>query len=202
MKIIDFALDLETLAKEPDAAIIEIACKRFYLGESADRIAVTSDVVNATSCILYGMRVSEDTVSWWKEKPMEERERLMQTGIGIKDALLVLGKFILTEIAESEATGVRIWCEGTDFDIAIIRNAYRTVFGNETKIPWKYNEVRDARTFIWEGMRILEPGVENPFEAIPPMENWRKHEALSDCENLAHNVQYVWKRLNDKIRGV
>lgn len=197
-KIIDFALDLETLSKRPTAAIIEVACKRFDFTDLGDNYVPFSEVVNATSCAMYGLSFDEDTCKWWADKKDYEKVRFIKEAQGLREVLGKLSTYIEDAISESKADGIRVWCQGTDFDIAILRNAYRAVYGNDVT-PWKYDEVRCARTYIKESVRLLDPNLDNCYDYIPKREGWAKHEALSDCENLIHNVRYVYRKLNEKV---
>ena len=63
---------------------------------------------------------------------------------------------------DSKADELMIWTQGTDFDIAVLRNAYRVVFGDEKSIPWHFRNVRDARTYFLEIASVFEPDVEDP----------------------------------------
>lgn len=65
----------------------------------------------------------------------------------------------------------------------------------EKNLPWKYLNVRDSRTFIYEGVRLIDPTVEDPYSIIPHSDGWVEHDAMSDCRQLIHNVTWV----NDKI---
>ncbi len=201
-KRIDFAIDLETLATSYNAAIISIALKPFSV--SGGRIYFPNGykdefflAVDATSCIMQGMDVDPGTCYWWAGQSKEAKEQF-------KDPYplrFALGKMIDYVQSIKEANGackIRVWSQGTDFDIPILRNACRKV-GEET--PWHYNDVVDARTFIREGIRLLEIPCANPYDAIPPMDGYVKHDAMSDVNKLIHNVTWVNGQLKNAIMG-
>lgn len=197
-KVVNIALDLETLSRRSTAAIIGIAAKAFSLGESKVTGEKTEffKAVDGTSCAMYGFDIDPATVKWWSEKPEEAKEQFSFTS-NVKYALMNLTDFIKEVKAENGTDEVVIWCQGTDFDISILRNAYVEVFKDreEKELPWKFINVRDSRTFIYEGVRLIDPTVDDPYSIIPHSDGWVEHDAMSDCRQLIHNVTWV----NDKI---
>lgn len=197
-KIVNIALDIETLSTHPTAAIIGIAAKAFSLGEN--KVVEESsyfNAVDATSCVMHGLDIDPDTVKWWSEQKEATKEQY-KTSCSIWYALGGLGIFIDKVKSANGADDVMIWCQGTDFDIAILRNAFIKVNNDraERTVPWNYRNVRDARTYILEGMRYIAPSVEDPYSVIPKDPNWEQHNALSDCDHLIHNVTWVNEKLD------
>ena len=200
-KVVNIAVDIETLSKRPTAAIIGIAAKAFSLGESVvEENDGFRSAVDATSCAMLGMDFDNATVKWWSEKPEEAKEQFCY-GYNIRCVLRNLSDFIKGEKEKNGADEVIIWCQGTDFDIAILRNAF--VLANndraEKTIPWKFTNVRDSRTFIHEGVRLIDPSVEDPYSIIPKKPNWVEHDAMSDCGQLIHNVTWVYSKLTEML---
>ena len=196
-KGVNIAVDIETLSKRSTAAIIGIAAKAFSLGENkAKEVSVFKYAVDATSCAMLGMDFDNETVEWWSKKPADVKEQF-KYGYSIGTALHELTAFINDIKKLNDADEVIVWCQGTDFDIPILRNAF--VLANndraEKTIPWKFTNVRDSRTFIHEGVRLIDPTAEDPYSIIPENKNWVEHDAMSDCDQLIHNVTWV----NDKI---
>lgn len=197
-KVINIAVDTETLSKRSTAAVIGIAARAF----DPDGGCVTGEdkefhiSIDATSCAMLGMDFDPGTVDWWSRKPEEVKKQFESTE-SIQSALRKLGIFIGDIKLENEADIVRVWCQGTDFDIPILRNAY--VLANndreEKTIPWKYSEVRDSRTYILEGIRLIAPDCDDPYSIIPKRSDWKKHDAPSDVDQLIHNVQWVTRKL-------
>lgn len=200
-KTINIALDLETLSKRTTAAIIGIAAKAFSLGENkVKEEAKFFQGVDATTCAMLGLDIDPDTVKWWSEKPQQAKEQFGYNH-ALRWALNDLCEFVKKVKEDNEADEVHVWCQGTDFDIAVIRNAFVVANNDraEKTIPWKYVNVRDSRTFIFEGIRLLYPSVEDPYSVIPEKKDWVEHDAMSDCDQLIHNVTWVNERLAERL---
>lgn len=196
-KVVNIAVDIETLSKRSTAAIIGIAAKAFSLGEhKVKEGSVFKKAVDATSCAMLGMDFDNATVEWWSKKPTAVKEQFSY-GYSIGMTLRDLTDFVKDVKTLNDADEVIVWCQGTDFDIPILRNAF--VLANndreEKTIPWKFTNVRDSRTFIHEGVRLIDPTVDDPYLIIPENKNWVEHDAMSDCDQLIHNVTWV----NDKL---
>lgn len=201
-KQINIAVDVETLSKRSTAAIISIAARVFdpdggcVEGEDKDfHIAI-----DATSCAMLGMDFDPGTVEWWSKKPEEVKKQFELTE-SIKNALSHLSIFIEDIKLANDADEVIIWCQGTDFDIPILRNAFVCVNNDreEKTLPWKYINVRDSRTYILENIRLMYPNCEEPYSVIPKRPDWNKHDALSDVDQLIHNVQWVTRQLTNRL---
>ena len=202
-KQINIAVDIETLSKRSTAAIIGIAARAFDPNggcvEGEERGFHVA--IDATSCAMFGMDFDPGTVEWWSKKPEEVKKQFDNTE-KIKSALSQLSIFIEDIKLANDADEVIIWCQGTDFDIPILRNAFVCVNNDreEKTLPWKYSNVRDSRTFILDTItRFIAPGTEDPYSLIPKREGWNTHDALSDVDQLIHNVEWVSRRLNDLL---
>lgn len=202
-KVVNIALDIETLSRRSTAAIISIAAKTFSLGEAKVKESTEFKyAVDATSCAMLGMDFDNETVEWWSKKPDVVKEQFYY-GYNIRHVLGALGTFVVEVKKINEADEVVVWCQGTDFDIPILRNAF--VLANndraEKTIPWKFTNVRDSRTFIHEGVHLIDPTVEDPYSIIPKNPNWVEHDAMSDCGQLIHNVTWVYNKLTEMLNA-
>ena len=115
------------------------------------------------------------------EQNAEARSELMFQPT--KDITNVLQSFIdycnnLTRNGEHELI---LWSQGTDFDARILGHAIENVLG--VPRPWKYNMIRDARTYILENIPS--------YDDIPPIEGLVKHHALHDAIKGALSVVYT-----------
>lgn len=204
----NIALDIETLSTQPTAAIISIAARVFtFTAESpvcCDSVATEfTALVSATSCAMDGLHFDMDTVRWWSEQSSLAKapfEQLTGQEIPIIKALDGLTTFIEHIRALSPDNKILVWCQGTDFDIPILRNAYNVVW--EVREPWHRHEIRDARTFIHTTIGLIRPDVQDPYSLIPKNPNWHPHEALSDVDQLIWNVLHVQQLFNDHLRHV
>ena len=198
----NIALDIETLSTQPTAAIISIAAKVFTFEDGAvkDDKPCTQffEIVSAASCAMYGMHFDMDTVNWWERQSSDAKavftDLTSKCNQPINKVLQLLSTFISDIRAVSPDKRVLIWCQGTDFDIPILRHAYCNVMKSPT--PWKHDEVRDARTFINGVIGLTYPGEKDPYKAIPKNPSWTPHDALSDVDQLIWNVcnvRYMFK---------
>lgn len=201
-KVLNIAVDTETLSTRSTAAVIGIAARAF----DPDGGCVKGEdrgfhmAIDATSCAMLGMDFDPDTIDWWSRKSDEQKKQFELTE-SIKNALKYLSLFIEDMKLQNEADIVRIWCQGTDFDIPILRNAFVSANNDraEKTIPWKFNEVRDSRTYILENIRLMYPNCEDPYSVIPKRPDWNKHDALSDVDQLIFNVQWVTRQLINRL---
>ena len=200
-KILDIAIDIETLSRKPTAAIIAIAARPFYIdgwGEAEPKSESFYKTVDASSCAMYGMDFDKGTVTFWSQQPKKAKDQFLYGwSASIENALTGLKTSIEKWKAESGTDKIRVWMQGTDFDGAILRNAYMVVFnddqsvGENESIPWRHDQLRDSRTFILEHMRRFHPN-EEPYSPIPKLEGLNKHVADDDVRQLIHNVQFCY----------
>lgn len=197
-KSINIALDIETLSTRPTAAIISIAAKAFsFTSDAAITKADFYQLVDATSCAMYGMHFDSQTVDWWSRRDKVIRSPYLQSAANcIDDVLLHLEKWIDAVRAMSPDNTIHVWMQGTDFDAAILRNAYCVVFGDDSKMPWRHFELRDSRTFVNAVIGALKPELINPYDAIPNNPSWAPHDVMSDVDNLIWNVKHVFQMIN------
>ena len=200
---INIVIDLETASLQSDAAICSIAAQVFdpmallnnslalpFPPEGKSPSPQFSAVVNVASCITAGLHFEMETVKWWSERSDEAKASILATPVLLASALEELSKW-LDLLRSHFDCEVRIWCQGTDFDIPILTNAYR-VCG--LPLPWRHTDVRDARTFILEELEMLFGPEEKPYDRIPAMdEEWVTHSALSDARRTSWNIAQVRK---------
>lgn len=196
MNTIHIALDIETLSTRSTAAVISIAAKCFTFSDSEEPLplGVFFKTVNATTCAMYGLHFDQATVNWWQRQSEDAKRVHLCMGdiaVTIRDALLSLNEYYKSACNLAKSLGQKplIWCQGTDFDIAILRNAYQVVLG--TDAPWPHADVRDSRTFIHAIAGLVHPEVADPYSIIPSNPDWHPHDALSDCEQLIWNVRHI-----------
>lgn len=199
----NIALDIETLSTQPTAAIISIAARTFSFHESPESQLCCDAVaekfhcfVSASSCAMEGMHFDMQTVRFWQQQSEEAKAPFCQlTGqeIPIASALDLFTRFIDRVRETAPEQNIHLWCQGTDFDIPILKNAYHTVLGWPT--PWQHRELRDSRTFIHTILGTLRPDIDDPYSLIPENPKWKPHDALSDVNQLIWNVTHVHRLL-------
>lgn len=201
-KVLNVMIDLETLSLSPNAAIIQIATKPFRLdgmdvekpnGGSLDAPSLLTDV-DATTCAMYNFDFDKGTIEWWSKNSLANEAFMSRyrCSNSILYALEQLSDAFKHWKDETGTDEIVVWSQGTDFDIAVIRNAYRKVFGSESSLPWKYTNTRDARTYFLEAAQIFAPNVEKPYDLIKT--EGTQHHALADVEWSIKAVQWAYKK--------
>lgn len=205
-KIVNIGVDLETLSTLPTAAIISIAAKEFSLDandQEEEHWAQFKVNINATSCALNGYHIEEETCRWWSEREQDAKESVLNGVVKtIHDGLKVFRDWVLDTKSHHKADEVLIWMQGTDFDGSILRYALRKEFADQGRkaVPWGHTALRDARTYILEGVRLLHGDLDDPYSAIPKPEHpFTTHSAMGDVDQMIWNVQHVYQSLKERI---
>lgn len=182
-------IDTETLAKDPKALVVTLSAVRFDRLGSQIPITVLDDgklgwtgdnmlnlKLNVAEQLLAGRSVDPDTIEWWNRQNHLARALLVERPdlqMNIKEALMMLTEFI---------SGAQVYCRGTDFDPPILASLFAD-FGME--IPWRYNEVRDVRTYI----DALSGGTKGYLSDWPKPTWFVAHNSLHDCLRDAMQMQ-------------
>ena len=153
--------DLETFSKHPTAAIASIgACvgniENGIIGEFYQNVSITEGKS-------LGLKIDQDTMDWWKSNPKEVLMALMTDIKPVKESLESFFDFY------SKYKCTEIWAWGTSFDAPIIVSAMHA--SGAKKEPWKYWEMKCARTFCSE------------FGVKPERIKGEHHNALSDAKS-------------------
>lgn len=173
-------IDLETMGKGLDAAIVAVAAVQFdpatgQIGDSFYR-DVTLD-----TAVRYGGKIDPSTVMWWMGQSDGARGAFnggQAQAIGLPQAI--------GEFASWLPHGAKPWGNGATFDLAILRSAYGRL-GMET--PWKFWDERDVRTVVEMGQAAgMDPKRDMPFQGV-------RHNALDDSRHQARYVSAIWQRL-------
>ena len=199
-KIPHIGLDIETLSLRPTACITAISAKTFFFDGTVDNGLSLKCCVDATSCAMYGLTSEQRTITWWATQPIEAKQFFLnEPAIKLRDALMKLAQLYHAVQDAYNCQRVLVWTQGTDFDIAVLRNAFRQVFNDDEKvIPWPHDCVRDARTYILSGLNMLNSvgffhdfNPERPYDVLPKRDDWVKHDADSDVLQMVHNLHHV-----------
>ena len=193
----DIMIDIETLDIKPGAVILSIAAVPFHrkTGDVADSFF---EIIEIQSCLDAGLTINGDTLEWWLQQPEKARKYSFGESGMIKYSLFnVLHKlhdFIKFHEDADNDGDVRVWGNGSIFDISIIESAYRTVNPHLDFAMWNFRKVRDVRTVVdlgeELGYSLNEFDIEHPFEGI-------KHNPIDDAK---HQVKMVCWFLN-KMKG-
>ncbi|TXE33228.1 3'-5' exoribonuclease [Serratia marcescens] len=184
-------LDLETMDKTPTAAIAAIGAVAFDLttGTLGKQFYQRVDIESSQQ---RGGTIGADTVKWWLRQPAEARSEVVaDNAVSIEYALHEFACFITRNTPyqllspPTRNPQVRIWAQGTDFDLPIITSAMQRI---NMQVPWDYWSVSDARTIT---TAAKEHGID--LLAVPFV--GEKHHALDDAIHQAKTVMYIWNLL-------
>lgn len=130
-------IDLETASDHSNAVILSIgACMFSYDEGIVDKFYRN---VSPQGQKELGLHVSPRTVEWWKTQSKEAREHLLVNPVPLKQAL--------DEFAEWFGNKSKVtWSKGASFDQPILDSAYRAIYGESARSPWKYYDGLCFRT--------------------------------------------------------
>ena len=224
MKKLNVVVDIETLSLRPDAAIISIAAVPFVLDKKSlqdndkygyfgvpafdemtkgvscpEEYAHFYETIDATSCAMAGMAFDMETVKFWSEMPDAAKSAILEKPrVSIRQALEDFVAYLDNLKGMNQADELVIWTQGSDFDIPILKNAMYKVLGlTPETLPWKYRNIRDARTFMLESLSLVYPDtpVNELYGKLLPYDELTKHNSLHDCMWTALNIINEKRRL-------
>lgn len=175
-------VDLETLSTRQNAVVLEIAAVEFNCktGEIGEVFDYKLDLDEQSS----RRHISVDTLLWWIKQDQTAIDEVFNSIIkcDICRALYDFRDFVkrcdnVLYNTENDRRTVKLWGNGSIFDIGILQNLYEQYFGR-FELPWKFWAVNDVRTIV-----DLNPEVKKncKFEGTP-------HCAVDDCK---HEIKYL-----------
>ncbi|ELK2864865.1 3'-5' exoribonuclease [Escherichia coli] len=176
---IHLMIDIETMGKNPNAAIISIGAIFFdpQTGDMGPEFSKTIDLDTA------GGVIDRDVIKWWLKQSREAHSAILTDEIPLDDALLQLREFIAENSGEFF---VQVWGNGANFDNVILRRSYER---QGIPCPWHYHNDRDVRTIVELGKAIdFDARTAIPFEG-------ERHNALDDARYQAKYVSAIWQKL-------
>ena len=169
MNIKNIMLDLETMGKGSNAAIIAIGAVRF---DDDGIVSNFYEVVDLQSSVDCGMTIDASTVMWWLKQSDSARS-------AITDANNVLSLTVaLRRFSAWMGDDAVVWGNGSDFDNVILSNAYKCC---DLKQPWKYHNNRCYRT-----LKNLYPDITLDRQGV-------HHHALDDASYQALHLIKILK---------
>lgn len=163
MKHIDITFDLETCATTANAAVMQVAAVAWDRHAKNNPFAVLNggvtveyphfvvffnEHVDLRSCVVDGFDFDPATVQWWARQSDAAKEAVTR---GLAEPIReVFERFVLwiqQTMRDANADSVCLWCQGMDFDGAILRNICHK-YGIE--LPFRYQQFRDCRSIILE----------------------------------------------------
>ncbi|MDL1993005.1 3'-5' exoribonuclease domain-containing protein [Vibrio parahaemolyticus] len=181
-------IDTETLAMDDNAVVLTLSGVMFNRCQS-DLLYLLSEApehsegkgfrsfhleLNVTEQILAGRTIDPGTIAWWNKQEKAARDSILHArGMLFGDAACVL----LEELQDAQ-----VFFRGTDFDPPKIASLFRMI---GKKSPWKYNAVRDVRTYI----DALTGGTKGYIEDWKDPDWFVAHNSLHDCFRDAMQMQ-------------
>lgn len=213
MNILHITFDLETCSLAPTAAIMSLGAVAwreddettpFFLSDGEmDFNSYFSVHIDLRRMFLDGFTFDQDTANWWAEQKDDAKKALLASDTeetpcsDIKVAISDFFAWIQQQKENYGAEEVYLWSQGSDFDIAILRNICHK-YGIE--IPVRYTNFRDHRTFYFEGARTIchVAKIEfDPKNAYKMVEEYNgkgaPHDPIYDCKR---SINSTWQMMN------
>ena len=206
----DVTLDLETTALCPTAAVMSIGAVAWDRNQVDTPFYEEGSMNNADylylrhidlrSQFVNGFTFDQDTANWWSSRSKEAKLAVTapdsQPCDSIENVVVDFFKW-LTEIANGDE--ICLWSQGSDFDIAILRNICQQF---QIDLPVSYKNFRDHRTFFLEGARIILDAAQQPYDPnrayslVEPYEGEGvAHDPIYDCKRSIYSTWQMMKHL-------
>ena len=151
----DFTIDFETCSMSANAAVMQVAVVPWMRDNDVDpffneHVKPYVGYVDLRSCVVDGFDFDKDTLKWWSERSVVAKEAVTRGEPKPIDSVLIeVLNYIRRYREDYNLKSICVWCQGMDFDIAILRNLcvkYGVIL--EEDIP--HTQFRDCRTVIME----------------------------------------------------
>lgn len=212
MQTLNITFDLETCALCPTAAVMSIGAVAWNDKAEETPFDLTGVYkegysfyrhVDLRSSFLDGFTFDAKTAKWWMAQSAEAKKSLLELDAEpLMPIDVVVGdffRFFLCLQKEMSAPKINLWSQGTDFDIAILRNICDKY---NIEIPVNYRNFRDHRTFFMEGARLLcdKSGTEfDPERAYLLVDQYEgdgeAHDPIFDCKKSIYSTWQMMKHL-------
>lgn len=203
--LLDITFDLETTALTPNAAVMSIGAvawdrncdnnNPFWLtkfdkqknkyDENHQGYCKFQQYVDMRTMFVNGFDFDPNTAYWWSKQKQEAKDVVCsnpELSNSIENVLTVFFEWIKNVCNDYGFDDFNLWTQGTDFDIAILRNIVSKLFKGK-KFPVNHCRFRDARTYILEGgeqiAHICDPDKEVPQLMV---------EDLNDNPNKVYDI--------------
>lgn len=179
----DLMIDLETMGRPPDGAIIAIGAAFFDL--ETGNVNGTFDLpISLVSACNLGMQIHPQTVMWWFQQSQEAIASW--NTVDHVPILTALDEFVAWVRRNAfDSRSLRVWAKSPTFDLAILHHAAQLA---DLSMPWHFRQERCVRTHL-----------ELAFERDPRLRDVPRegivHGAISDCLNQIRLCHEAWKVL-------
>ena len=212
--MIDITFDMETCAVCPTAAVMSVGAVArnrngvgtpFFEEREPMLYPTFSAHVDLRGMFIDGFTFDAATAQWWKERSNEAKDALLDDDnegmpcSPIQEVVKDFFRWIDYVKKACNATEVNLWCQGTDFDMAILRNICHKY---QIEIPVSHKNFRDHRTFFMEGAAHickLSGEAFAPDKAYDLVDAYEvpgvAHDPLYDCRKSIYSTWQMMKHL-------
>lgn len=204
----DITIDLETCALCPTAAVMSIGAVAWNRNGDVspfydDRLpggtsAVYDCHIDLRKMFVDGFSFDAETQQWWAKKSREAKDILLSSDVSsccehIDIAVSDFFRWMERVKEESQEQELYLWAQGSDFDIAILRNICKRY---NLTIPVSYRNFRDHRTFFLEGSRLICEANDTKFDdekaysLVDYDGDTVAHSPVDDCKK---SIYYTWQ---------
>lgn len=137
----DLMIDLETLGTTPECVVVSIGATFFDI----EKKIIGPDfyvVLKIQDQLDKGRKIQADTLEWWFGQSNAAKSVFHEGSKLPIEVLNMLSTWLKANCSNSR--DLRVWGNGSTFDISIMENIYRQY---NLKLPWGYNAIMDLRTF-------------------------------------------------------
>jgi len=136
-------VDLETLSRQQNAAIVSIGAVSFTFEKGIDAEFLVN--VDPIDCHKNGLHIQKSTIEWWAKQPKEVAALWKINPQPLKNSLEQFNEFVGTD------KELFVWAQGSVFDLGILNFARSAC---KVECSWKfYNEMDSRSIFNLLGIR-------------------------------------------------
>jgi len=180
-------LDLETMGKNSNSAIVSIGAVQFDL-ETGELGEEFYSGINLKSCLDLGLKINPDTLYWWLTQNERARLAIAKGGPDLDDVLDRFNLFLF-DVGEDDCKNVYIWGNSARFDLGIFEDAY---IACSTKVRWDFRKERDVRTLV-SFLPEIKSSVQSENEGI-------EHHPIDDCKQQIKYCSEIWQKINKNMK--
>ena len=185
-------VDIETMSTDVDAAIVAIGACAFDLhdpDQDWDNAPRFSTSVSLKSNPQHGRHIDPDTVDFWMKQSKEAQASLYREPVRNLPQALVSFRMWVEELRPRP---VKIWACDADFDVVILRQAFKSVRDIFPFKFWDSMNVRTMRNIVW-------PDKENRPDFSDGLV---LHDAADDCVRQAKEMVAAYQILYHGLKNV
>lgn len=171
----DLMVDLETMGKGPDAAVVAIGAVFMDLRNHCSGPEFYREV-SLCSAVRGGGVMDPETVLWWMGQNDDARALFARKGQPLEEVLIALADWATITCPSTE---LAVWGNGAAFDCVILRRSYERA---GMAPPWNWWNDRCFRT------------VKKLFNHVPEVHRTGlKHHALQDARYQAEHLLHIFR---------